>query len=65
MSFQRIEKEYARHEGVVGDFEATFLNLVANRARIHDNCERPVKALVDGNKDKLLRKDINVLLGSP
>lgn len=65
MRFQRIQEKYTRQEAFIGSIKVALLDLVENRARVHDNAQRPVQALVDGDEDKFLGEDVDILLGSP
>jgi AmiR/NasT family two-component response regulator len=65
MGLEGVKKQNTRVEFVIVGIIVQRLDLIQNFAWIDNTTEGPVQALVDRNKDKLFRKDVNVLPSSP
>lgn len=60
--FQGVKKEYTRKKFVfVWNLIGVVNNLIQNSTRIHDDTQRPMPALIDGNEDEFLGENIDIL----
>lgn len=65
MCFQAVKKEDTRKEAVLSNIHACFFDLIQNGTRVHNDTQRPMKALVDGDEHKFHGKNVNISIGSP